>query len=175
MAQSFAKLPMKGALVLQRHALRADTCPPCPARQWIIHFTKGTTMNSNAPASTTATQDATTVGIGGQTSGQQGATPSHESQTETGGNGGPGLTRNQSGPYVNAPDGTEGDEPPITDGSAAPQPEAPSTVPLDTAATHTNPGAQDTRPGQAGPKVTGMGAPETGGNQNAGDLPPFTR
>jgi hypothetical protein len=132
-------------------------------------------MNSNAPASTTASQDDATVGIGGQTSGQQGATPSHESQTETGGNGGPGLTRNQSGPYVNAPDGAEGNEPPITDGSAAPQPEAPSTVPLDTAATHTNPGAQDTRPGQAGPKVTGMGAPETGGNQTAADLPPFTR
>ena len=132
-------------------------------------------MNSNAPASTTASQDDATVGIGGQTSGQQGATPSHESQTETGGNGGPGLTRNQSGPYVNAPDGTEGNEPPITDGSAAPQPAAPSTVPLDTAATHTNPGAQDTRPGQAGLKVTGMGAPETGGNQTAGDLPPFTR
>ena len=132
-------------------------------------------MNSNAPASTTATQDGATVGIGGQTSGQQGATPSHESQTETGGNGGPGLTRNQSGPYVNAPDGAEGTEPPITDGSAAPRPEAPSTVPLDTAATHANPGAQDTRPGQAGPKVTGMGAPETGGNQTAGDLPPFTR
>ena len=166
---------MKGVLVLQRHALRADTCAPCPARQWFIHFMKGTTMNSNAPASTTATQDGATVGIGNQTSGQQGATPSHESQTETGGNGGPGLTRNQSGPYVNAPDGAEGNEPPITDGSAAPQPEAPSTVPLDTAATHTNPGAQDTRPGQAGPKVTGMGAPETGGNQTAGDLPPFTR
>jgi hypothetical protein len=136
-------------------------------------------MNSNAPASTTATQspgsDGATVGIGGQTSGQQGATPSHESQTETGGNGGPGLTRNQSGPYVNAPDGTEGNEPLITNGSAAPQPEAPSTVPLDTAATHANPGAQDTRPDQAGPKVTGMGAPETGGNQTAGDLPPFTR
>ena len=136
-------------------------------------------MSSNASTSTTATQspgsDDATVGIGRQTSGQQGATPSHESQTETGGNGGPGLTRNQSGPYVNAPDGTEGNEPPFTDGSAAPPPEAPSTVPLDTAATHANPGAQDTRPGQAGPKVTGMGAPETGGNQTASDLPPFTR
>lgn len=136
-------------------------------------------MTSNASTSTTASpssgSEAATVGIGGRTSGQQGATPSHESQTETGGNGGPGLTRNQSGPYVNAPDGTESNEPPVTDGSAAPKPEAPSTVPLDTAATHANPGAQDTRPGQAGPKVTGLGAQETGGNQNAGDLPPFTR
>ena len=136
-------------------------------------------MTSNASTSANATQgqgpDGATVGIGGQTSGQQGATPSHESQTETGGNGGPGLTRNQSGPYVNAPDGAGRNDPPIADGSAAPQPEVPSTVPLDTAATHANPGAQDTRPGQAGPKVTGMGAPETGGNQDAGDLPPFTR
>lgn len=136
-------------------------------------------MSSNSPASTNSNQgagsDGTTVGIGGQTSGQKGSTPSHESQEETGGNGGPGMTRNQSGPSVNAPDGTEAGAPLVTDGSAAPAPEAPRTDAPDSAATHTNPGAQDTRPDQAGPKVTGMGAPETGGNQNAGDLPPFTR
>ena len=36
------------------------------------------------------------------TSGQQGATPSHETQQETGGSGGDGLTRNQSGETTNA-------------------------------------------------------------------------
>ena len=124
---------------------------------------------------TSAGDDGVTVGIGGHTSSQQGATPSHETQKETGGNGGPGMTRNQSGPYVNAPDGTEGGAPLVTDGTAAPAPDAPRTESLDSAATHVNPGAQDTRPDQAGPKVTGLGAPETGGNQSAADLPPFTR
>lgn len=107
--------------------------------------------------------DSVTVGVGGQTSGQQDATPSHESQTETGGNGGPGLTRNQSGPYVNAPDGTEGAD--ATDA-------APRTESVDAAMTHANPGAQDTRSGQAGVRDTGLGTPETGGNQDERDLPP---
>jgi len=138
-------------------------------------MTSNTSSNTSSAAPASQGDDGVTVGVGGQTSGQQGATPTHESQTETGGNGGPGMTRNQSGPYVNAPDGTGRDEPAITDGAAAPKPEAPSTVPADSAATHTNPGTQDTRPDQAGPKVTGMGAPETGGNQNAGDLPPRSR
>ncbi|TXF98938.1 hypothetical protein [Massilia arenae] len=107
--------------------------------------------------------DSVTVGVGGQTSGQQGATPSHESQTETGGNGGPGLTRNQSGPYVNAPDGTEG---------AGATDAAPRTESVDAAMTHANPGAQDTRSGQAGVRDTGLGTPETGSNQDERDLPP---
>lgn len=107
--------------------------------------------------------DTVTVGVGGQTSGQQGATPSHESQAETGGNGGPGLTRNQSGPYINAPDGAE---------DAAATNAAPRTESVDAAMTHANPGAQDTRSGQAGPRETGLGAPETGGNQDEQDLPP---
>jgi hypothetical protein len=158
--------------------MHADTYPSSAARQCFIDYQE-TTMSSNSPASATSNpgtgDDGTTVGIGGQTSGQKGSTPSHESQEETGGNGGPGMTRNQSGPYVNAPDGTEAGAPLVTDGGSAPAPEAPRTDSLDSAATHTNPGAQDTRPDQAGPKVTGMGAPETGGNQNAGDLPPFTR
>ncbi len=106
--------------------------------------------------------DGVTVGVGGQTSGQQGATPSHESQTETGGNGGPGLTRNQSGPYVNAPDGSD-----VENTDAAPRTES-----VDAAMTHANPGAQDTRSGQAGPRETGLGTPETGGNQDERDLPP---
>lgn len=116
------------------------------------------------------------VGIGGRTSGQQGATPSHESQTETGGNGGPGLTRNQSGPYVNAPDGSEAAQPRTgsvdADGDAA---GAARTGSADAAMTHANPGAQDTRSDQAGRHPTGLGAPETGGNQDEADLPPAAR
>ena len=113
-----------------------------------------------------------TVGVGGQTSGQQGATPSHESQAETGGNGGPGLTRNQSGPYVNAPDGAEEGAPGAADVNVETLDPAPRTESVDAAMTHANPGAQDTRASQAGPRETGLGTPETGGNQDEQDLPP---
>lgn len=128
----------------------------------------------------------TTVGIGGRTSGQQGSTPTHESQQETGGNGGPGLTRNQSGPYVNAPDGSGKAQPSATDMSAAADSQADSRAgasveslqlaqraeTVDAAMTHTNPGAQDTHSGQAGLRDTGLGTRETGGNHDEGDLPP---
>ena len=40
------------------------------------------------------------------------------------------------------------------------------------AATATTRGAQDTRAHQAGSTGTGLGAPETGANQQASDLPP---
>jgi hypothetical protein len=121
----------------------------------------------NSAGDSAGNSESVTVGVGGRTSGQQGATPSHESQTETGGNGGPGLTRNQSGPYVNAPDGSEGAAS-ANAGQAAPA----RTETVDAAMTHANPGAQDTRSGQAGPRATGLGAPETGGNQDEQDLPP---
>lgn len=131
---------------------------------------------SNAAQTSPAADDATTA-IGGRTSGQQGATPTHESQQETGGNGGPGLTRNQAGPDVNAPDGSAENQACQADGAGtAPPPPAPRTAPRfppdDPAMTHSNPGAQDTRASQSGPRDTGLGAPETGGNQDAGDLPP---
>jgi hypothetical protein len=113
-----------------------------------------------------------TVGVGGLTSGQQGATPSHENQTETGGNGGPGLTRNQSGPYVNAPDGTEDAAPDAAATNVETLGAASRTESVDAAMTHANPGAQDTRASQAGPRETGLGAPETGGSQDERDLPP---
>lgn len=100
----------------------------------------------------------TTLGVGGTTSGQQGATPSHETQRETGGSGGDGLTRNQSGETVNAPDGAPG-------GGRHVEAE-------DSAMTHVGRGPQDTRPNQASPTGTGLGTPETGGNQDEGDLPP---
>lgn len=101
----------------------------------------------------TEAQDGDTASIGRQTSGQQGATPTRETQQETGGNGGDGLTRNQAGPAVNAPDGAEA---------------------LDQASTHANAGAQDTRAHQAGRKPTGLGAAETGANQDECVLPPVT-
>ena len=94
----------------------------------------------------------TTLGVGGTTSGQQGATPAHETQQETGGSGGDGLTRNQAGETANAPGGEVEAE-----GSAM---------------TNIGRGPQDTRPDQASPTGTGLGTPETGGNQDARDLPP---
>lgn len=129
---------------------------------------------ANTPSSNPSNQDdgSVTVGVGGVTSGQQGATPSHETQEETGGNGGPGLTRNQSGPYVNAPDGSEALAPGAVDARADADPAATRTESVDAAMTHANPGAKDTRASQAGTHDTGLGAPETGANQNERDLPP---
>lgn len=100
----------------------------------------------------------TTLGVGGTTSGQQGATPTHETQQETGGSGGDGLTRNQAGETTNAPDGgVAGGGHVEAEGSAM---------------TSIARGPQDTRPNQASPTGTGLGTPETGGNQDASDLPP---
>lgn len=132
------------------------------------------TAPGNPTPAGSGNDDGVTVGVGGQTSGQQGATPTHESQQETGGNGGPGLTRNQAGPYVNAPDGAEGLAPrPATDVETAEA--VPRTESVDAAMTHANPGAQDTRASQAGTGGTGLGARETGGNQSEEDLPPAGR
>jgi len=123
-------------------------------------------MISSASQPGTPGQDdpSTTIGVGGVTSGQQGATPSHETQQETGGSGGDGLTRNQSGETANAPAAEAGT--PDSGGMAG---EA-----ADSAMTHINRGAQDTRASQAGRSATGLGAPETGGNQDEGDLPPVS-
>ncbi|MBQ5945977.1 hypothetical protein [Massilia sp. ST3] len=121
-----------------------------------------------SPAGTPGRQDdpSTTIGVGGVTSGQQGATPSHETQQETGGSGGDGLTRNQSGETANAP-ASEALEAGNEDGGMAGEAG-------DSAMTHVNRGAQDTRSSQAGRTATGMGSPETGGNQTEGDLPPVS-
>ena len=63
------------------------------------------TTSTSTPGAQGRDDPSTTIGVGGVTSGQQGATPSHETQQETGGSGGGGLTRNQSGETVNAPTG----------------------------------------------------------------------
>ena len=100
----------------------------------------------------------TTLGVGGTTSGQQGATPSHETQQETGGSGGDGLSRNQSGETTNAPSGAPAASGHVeAEGSAMP---------------NIGRGPPDTRPNQASPTGTGLGTPETGGNQSEADLPP---
>ncbi len=109
--------------------------------------------------STQQNDPSTTLGVGGVTSGQQGATPTHETQQETGGSGGDGLTRNQAGETTNAPDGAAGGERQHVEAQGS-------------AMTNVGRGAQDTRPNQASPTGTGLGTPETGGNQDESDLPP---
>ena len=101
----------------------------------------------------------TTLGVGGATSGQQGATTNHETQQETGGSGGDGLSRNQAGDTTNAPSGQARQGQP--DSAAA-----------GSAMTSTARGPQDTHQDQASKTGTGLGTPETGGNQTEGDLPP---
>ncbi|MCA1246554.1 hypothetical protein [Massilia sp. MS-15] len=108
----------------------------------------------------------TTLGVGGAASGQRGATPTHETQEETGGSGGDGLSRNQAGATRNAPDG----RPAVPDRREDAADNAPATA--DSAMTHAARGPQDTHARQASPTGTGLGTPETGGNQDASDLPP---
>lgn len=115
---------------------------------------------SNAPAA----QDAASasVGIGGVTSGQAGATPTHETQQETGGSGGDQLTHS-TGEIDKPADQAAGKTPP-----APPTPPQPDNSAMQSGAR----GAQDTRAQQAGGTGTGLGTPETGANQSEDDLPP---
>jgi hypothetical protein len=94
---------------------------------------------------------------------------------ETGGSGGAPLTKprkeetaasRQSG----LPGNRQGDAlQNAVDAAAAPEGAG-------TAATATGPGKQDTRSQQAGIKPTGLGTPETGGNQSEQDLaPPYRK
>lgn len=120
---------------------------------------------SNTPSHAAAghhTQDeaSTTLGVGGPTSGQAGATPTHESQAETGGSGGAQLTHSQ-GEIHAAPDG-----------KPEPAPAAPEAQAADSAMQSGARGAQDTRPAQGGGTGTGLGSPESGANQSPQDLPP---
>lgn len=116
------------------------------------------------PANTTTSTDtdSATVGIGGVTSGQEGATPTHETQQETGGSGGAQLTHS-TGEIDRAP-GTAADE------GADP---VDASAEADTSAmmSHAR-GALDTTAQQAGGTGTGLGARETGANQSEKDLPP---
>lgn len=113
----------------------------------------------------------TTIGVGGVTSGQSGATPSHETQQETGGSGGEQLTANQdagagaAGNVDNAGKTAHVAPPPPVAGKA----EAPDSSMQSGAR-----GAFDTRPDQGGGTGTGIGSPESGANQSEADLPPAT-
>lgn len=120
-------------------------------------------MASQAPQGQAAQEAASTsVGIGGVTSGQAGATPTHETQQETGGSGGAQLTHSTG--EIDAPAGKAGGGSP-----AAPEtrPEADGSAVQSGAR-----GAQDTRAPQGGGTGTGLGSPETGANQSEDDLPP---
>ena len=85
------------------------------------------------------------------------------SQQDSGGSGGAQLTRNLDDVGSAAPS-TSVD---LIDEAMPIAPEG-----AGSAATATTRGAQDTRAHQAGSTGTGLGAPETGANQQTSDLPP---
>lgn len=120
-----------------------------------------TNMNA-APGAQTVT-----LGVGGPTSGEAGSTLTHETMAETGGSGGRPLTQPKN--EEEAPL-TQGSGQPADIGSAANRNMGAEGA--GTAATATARGAQDTRSEQASPGTTGLGTPETGGNQDASDLAP---
>jgi hypothetical protein len=97
------------------------------------------------------------VGVG------QGNDSHAPSQRDSGGSGGAQLTRNLEDLNVEAP------STPVDQIA-----EAPAVAPegAGSAATAATRGYQDTHSSQAGSTGTGLGAPETGGNQQASDLPP---
>jgi hypothetical protein len=120
----------------------------------------------DAGASYTSGDTSVTVGVGGDTSGEAGATPTHETMAETGGSGGDALTqprREETAPLAGSTDRAPEAAPHVRPEGAGSD------------ATAINRGYQDTRAEQAGQNATGLGAPETGGNQNEGDLAPPRR
>jgi len=107
-----------------------------------------------------------TIGVGNATSGEEGATLTHETMQETGGSGGEQLTQPKDLEAApRAPVSPEAAQ--RQQGSASPEPEG-----AGLAATAIGRGYQDTRSSQAGPGETGLGTPETGGNQDESDLAP---
>jgi hypothetical protein len=106
-------------------------------------------------------KDSITMGVGGPTSGEAGSTLTHETMAETGGSGVNQQAedkdqRSESHAPAADPGNRQGAEP---EGA-------------DTAATAVGRGYQDTRSSQAGKLPTGLGTPETGGNQDERDLAP---
>ncbi|MCC2959488.1 hypothetical protein LK540_03485 [Massilia sp. IC2-278] len=127
---------------------------------------------TNGPGQNDAT-DSAAIGVGGVTSGQEGATPSHETQQETGGNGGEQLTASQGNgeeaAVAEARDAAaQQDGTPAAAPGAAPNPAEPDETSMHSGAR----GAFDTRSGQAGGTGTGIGSPESGANQSPEDLAP---
>ncbi|CAH0197341.1 hypothetical protein SRABI118_01651 [Massilia sp. Bi118] len=119
-------------------------------------------------ASESKNSDSPALGIGGATSGEAGSTLTHESMAETGGSGGDALTKPRDEEIAGAgvSGKTQGDKlQHAVDAASGPEGAG-------TAATATARGAQDTRSQQAGIQETGLGTPETGGNQSEADLAP---
>jgi hypothetical protein len=130
------------------------------------------TQASNTTTGSTGSHDeaSTTLGLGGITSGEAGATPGHETQQETGGSGGPQLTQS-TGEIDRAP-GQGAANPPAASESTA-ESTAQTRPEADGSALQSRSrGALDTRSRQAGGTGTGLGTPETGANQSQEDLPP---
>ena len=129
-------------------------------------------MNAQAtqPGKGRRNEQSATIGVGNPTSGEQGSTLTHETMAETGGSGGRALT--QPRPEEEAPSagGRQAGDAGIRQATPDEQAEG-----AGTAATAINRGSQDTRSRQASPGSTGLGAPETGGNQSERDLPPPRR
>jgi hypothetical protein len=115
----------------------------------------------------------TTLGVGHRTSGEAGATCTHETMAETGGSGGAGLTGNQVGDSRQQSDDAAGGPQPASDNAqqVAPDPCAPSRHPAPGSAIESGArGFQNTRSEQAGGTEYGLGTPETGANQEVADL-----
>ena len=109
-----------------------------------------------------------TLGIGRRTSGEAGATLTHETMAETGGSGGSGLTGYDADDAVTH--GSQGQARQSAGGegenAGGPHKRSGTEEMADSGAR----GYQDTRSEQAGGTGTGLGTPETGANQNAEDL-----
>jgi len=125
------------------------------------------TNSTDAGASHTSSDgESVTIGVGNPTSGEAGATLSHETMQETGGSGGDALTK---------PRDLETAPPRPVSSEAAQRQQAdvaPAPEGAGSDATAIGRGYQDTRSSQAGRGETGLGTPETGGNQDESDLPP---
>jgi len=107
-----------------------------------------------------------TIGVGNPTSGEEGSTLTHETMQETGGSGGDALTQPKNAEA--AP------RAPVSNEAAKRQQQGAADAPegAGSDATAIGRGYQDTRSSQAGLGETGLGTPETGGNQDEGDLAP---
>jgi hypothetical protein len=138
----------------------------------IAHHAKVNRSGGNMNADQSKSGDSATLGVGGPTSGEAGSTLTHETMAETGGSGGEALTkpRNEESDNTSRPPGqfdkNQGDAlQNAVDTASGPEG-------ANTAATNVGRGAQDTRSQQAGISPTGLGTPETGGNQSEEDLAP---
>lgn len=119
---------------------------------------------SNAGGKGQQNEQSATIGVGNPTSGEEGSTLTHETMAETGGSG------TQPRAEEVAPSARQAAE----DGNRQRAPDGDAEG-ADTAATAINRGYQDTRSRQASPGSTGLGSPETGGNQSEDDLAPPRR